>query len=257
LRGLILVLLALTLASCGGSSQKPPSGRGSDAITRFGDSDPYEWEGIKPWQYPVHGVDVSRYQGDIDWARVRASGTSFAFIKATEGGDVFDSRFDANWQNAKAAGVARGAYHYYYFCRTAVEQANWFIQNVPKDRSALPPVLDMEWTHRSRTCRLRPAPHVVRREMGLYLNKVTRHYGKRPVIYTTVDFYAENELWLLKKYNFWLRSVADHPSGPYPDQRWTFWQYTGTGVVPGISGNTDINVFSGSQAQWRKWARKG
>ena len=87
---------------------------------------------------------------------------------------------------------------------------------------------------------------------------IGRHYGKRPVIYTTVDFYRENELWRVAAYEFWLRSVADHPSGTYPGQSWTFWQYTGTGLVPGIDGATDINLFGGSQIQWAQWvARNG
>ena len=184
---------------------------------------------------------------------VRASGGSFAFIKATEGGDVFDVRFLDNWRGAAAAGVPRGAYHYYYFCRTAAEQADWFIANVPRDRSSLPPVLDMEWTHTSKTCRFRPSPFTVRDEMATWLREVGRHYGKRPVIYTTVDFYRENELWNVRGYDFWLRSVAGHPSEVYPGQNWTFWQYTGTGSVPGIAGDTDINAFAGSRGQWLQW----
>ena len=111
----------------------------------------------------------------------------------------------------------------------------------------------MEWTHTSKTCRFRPSPFTVRDEMATWLDKVGRHYSKRPVIYATVDFYGENELWKVKGYDFWLRSVAGHPAQVYPGQHWTFWQYTGTGSVPGISGNTDINVFAGSRAQWRQW----
>ena len=61
-------------------------------------------------EFPVHGIDVSKYQGDIDWDRVRGAGTKFAFIKATEGGDHADEKFSANWSGAKAAGIARGAF---------------------------------------------------------------------------------------------------------------------------------------------------
>ena len=144
------------------------------------------------------------------------------------------------------AGLPRGAYHYYYFCRPAAEQAAWFINHVPRDPSALPPVLDLEWTHKSRTCPYRPDPATVRSEAGGFLQALQVHYRKRPVIYTTVDFYRDNELWRLDGYPFWLRSVAGHPSEVYPGQRWPFWQYTGTGVVDGIDGPTDLNVFSGS-----------
>ena len=81
---------------------------------------------------------------------------------------------------------------------------------------------------------------------------VGRHYGQRPIIYTTVDFYRDNRLGDMRA-EFWLRSVANHPSVPYPGQRWAFWQYTGTGIVPGIRGNTDLNAFAGSRADWVRW----
>ncbi len=257
---LLFVGLALFVAACGGDRQAPATEASRSIAThvRFGDHDPHDWSGSAPWNYPVHGVDVSRWQGDIDWPQVRASGAAFAFIKATEGGDVIDPRFRDNWDGAHRAGVARGAYHFYYFCRTAAEQAAWFLSHVPRDRSALPPVLDMEWNHKSRTCPHRPQPETVRAEMRTFLQIVRGAYGKRPVIYTTVDFYHDNELWRLPGYDYWLRSVAGHPSEVYPGRDWTFWQYTGTGKVPGIDGPADINVFAGSPGQWRSWrARNG
>jgi lysozyme len=258
MRVLLVLLAACALVSCGGQRPAdPPIGRGSTAVPRFADLDPHAWSDIVPWQYPVHGIDISKYQGDIDWHRVRAAGIDFAFIKATEGGDHSDERFLDNWRAAKQAGVPRGAYHYYYFCRSAAEQASWFISNVPRDGSALPPVLDMEWTPKSRTCTFRPTPDEVRTEARRFLQALTAYYGKRPVIYTTVDFYRDNELGRIEGYHFWLRSVAGHPASVYPDQHWAFWQYTGTGVVSGIDGPTDLNVFAGSHAQWRAWSAGG
>ena len=129
--------------------------------------------------------------------------------------------------------MPRGAY-LYYFCRTPAEQAAWFIDHVPRDRSALPPVLDIEWNHESRTCRRFPDPATVRAEARTFLQLLTGYYGKRPLIYTTVDFYRDNELWKLDGHHFWLRSVAGRPSDVYPGQGWAFWQYTATGVVAGI-----------------------
>jgi lysozyme len=265
LRVLLVLLCACALAACGGGEPETQVSRSATflpvrattGVPRFGDSDPHEWAGVVPWKYQVHGIDVSKYQGDIDWRRVRDSGVSFAFVKATEGGDHSDERFLQNWAAARAAGVPRGAYHYYYFCRTAEEQAAWFMNHVPKDPSALPPVLDLEWTHKSRTCRLRPDAGTVRNEARTFLQLLQAYYRKRPVIYTTVDFYRDNELWRLEGYPFWLRSVAGHPSEVYPGQRWTFWQYTGTGVVDGIDGPTDLNVFAGSFGQMLGWAYGG
>ncbi|MGH6759993.1 MAG: GH25 family lysozyme [Phyllobacterium sp.] len=260
------VLLTLTLAACTTvdydfSDAKrptatarhiaPPSGKVK--APRFEDRDPHEWAGRTPWHYPVHGTDVSKYQATIDWPTAKASGISFAFIKATEGGDRVDDRFLENWRAARAAGVPRGAYHFYYFCRPAIEQARWFIENVPKDSGALPPVLDMEWNGHSPTCKLRPKASIVRSEMKIFLDAIERHYGKRPVIYTTVDFFDQNDLRSFTGYPFWLRSVAGHPDEKYGPHPWTFWQYTGTGSIPGIKGDADINVFAGGHKQWQEW----
>ncbi|MAW85821.1 MAG: glycoside hydrolase [Phyllobacteriaceae bacterium] len=253
-RAASIALFAIVLAACTSTNvDQALDLQVSVSSPRFADNDPHDWSGRTPWHYPVHGIDVAKYQGQIDWQKARQAGVSFAFIKATEGGDRLDERFHANWQAAKRAGIPRGAYHFFYFCRPAFEQALWFRKNVPVDRTSLPPVLDMEWNHKSPTCTFRPKPDAVRKEMDVFLRQVSRHYGKTPVIYTTVDFYEENQLWKIRGYPFWLRSVAGHPSQKYGEQNWTFWQYTGTGVVPGIKGNTDINVFHGSQSQWRQW----
>lgn len=248
--------LALLITAC--SSSSPSSVLDLNLAVqnpKFGDSDPVDWPARTPWHYPVHGIDVSKYQSDIDWKTTKRGGIAFAFIKATEGGDHLDERFAQNWLNSGKAGVPRSAYHFYFFCRTPVEQARWYIRNVPKDPKALPPVLDMEWNHQSKTCKRKPDPLTVRKEMVTFLNKVQNHYKKKPIVYTTVDFYHDNELHRVKGIQYWLRSVAGHPSDVYPNQKWTFWQYTGTGRVPGIEGNTDINVFAGTPSQWKDWVR--
>ncbi|MBP7242639.1 GH25 family lysozyme [Amaricoccus sp.] len=252
MRTLALLACALALVACG--SPTPQASRSvTTSAPRFLDYDPHDWTERTPWHYPVHGVDVSKWQGTIDWPRVRASGASFAFIKATEGKDHTDDRFMENWRAAGAAGVPRGAYHFYYFCSSAEEQANWFIRNVPRERGALPPVLDVEWNHKSKTCPYRPAPAIVRAEMETFLAMVARHYGQRPLVYVPPDFFRENDLARMQGVTFWLRSVAGHPSAVYPGQSWGFWQYTGTGQVPGIAGEADLNAFAGGQTEWRAW----
>jgi lysozyme len=239
------------LAPAGGA----PAGAAARA-PRFEDSKPHEWTGGAPWTYDVHGTDVSKYQASIDWPKARASGISFAFIKATEGGDRFDEYFDEHWSGTKAAGIPRAGYHFYYFCTPAAKQARWFIAHVPNDPSALPPVLDMEWNPHSPTCRLRPDKETVRAEMTVFLGMLERHYGKKPIIYTTLDFFDDNDLSSFRGYPYWLRSVAGHPDEKYGSHPFTFWQYTGTGIVPGITGDADINVFNGSRAAWKRWLRR-
>jgi lysozyme len=251
-------LAALTLTTAC-APRRPTTARivtppGLSPITppNFSDSKPFDWPARSPAAYSVHGIDLSRWQAEVDWSTARENGVSFAFIKATEGGDMFDPRFFDHWQGAGRAGVARGAYHFYYFCTPAADQARWFISHVPRAAGALPPVLDLEWNHLSPTCTIRPPADVVRREARIWMDMVHRHYGQRPIIYTTPDFWERNDVsdW---GEEVWLRAVAGHPSQVYPGARWTFWQYSGTGRIPGIRGNVDLNAFAGTPAQWSAW----
>ncbi|RWC28027.1 MAG: glycoside hydrolase [Mesorhizobium sp.] len=258
--GLIMLTLLGACSTVDDLSPLSPSAPSSPTVIvrapRFADSKPHEWESGAPWNYAVHGTDVSKYQTSVDWPAARAGGISFAFIKATEGGDRFDDYFNEHWARTKANGIPRAAYHFYYFCTPAAVQARWFIRNVPVDRSAMPPVLDMEWNPQSPTCRLRPDAATVRAEMATFLEIVERHYGKKPIIYTSVDFFDDNGLSGFRGYPYWLRSVAGHPREKYGSHPFTFWQYTGTGIVPGMTGKSDINVFNGSEAAWNKWLRQ-
>jgi lysozyme len=112
----------------------PRRGRLQIYSRQFRDAKPINFGRVSPRSYPVHGVDVSRWQGDIDWAKLRTQGANFAYIKATDGGDHLDPMFRTNWRRAEEAGhPKRGAYHFFYWCRTAGEQADWFIRNVPRD----------------------------------------------------------------------------------------------------------------------------
>ncbi|WP_051697141.1 GH25 family lysozyme [Thioclava indica] len=262
-RRIFLSGAALTLAGCG---SKPKSARlmepkmlnamqfRADGIpARFGDTAPHGWSGMSPINQPIHGIDAARYQGVIDWRRARAAGVSFAWLKASEGGDHIDPGFHQNARAARAAGVPVGGYHFFYFCRPAVEQARWFIKQVKRHSGDLPPVLDIEWNHTSPSCQRRPDAAKVRDEMRVFLRTLEAHYGTKPVIYTTIDFWEDNGLDQFRGYDFWLRSVAGHPSSRYADARWTFWQYSGTGVVPGVPGTVDMNAFHGSDAAWQNW----
>ncbi|HET7413295.1 MAG TPA: GH25 family lysozyme, partial [Pararhizobium sp.] len=127
------------------------------------------------------------------------------------------------------------------------------IANVPRSAVVMPPVIDMEWNPNSPTCRLRPPPETVRRDLKLFAGRIEGHYGKKPIIYTTIDFHRKNFAGHFRNYDFWLRSVAGHPDNIYGGRDWTFWLYTGTGIVPGIAGNVDINVFDGDRIAWTAW----
>jgi lysozyme len=252
-----LLALTLALAACG-ARNVPPEGENVAVSVRvtppnFGDVDPHPWEGRPPQSLPVHGTDVSRFQPPVDWRAARAAGVNFAFIKATEGADNTDPMFETHWRGARAAGVPAGGYHFWYHCASGVDQARNFIRQVPRVRGALPPVLDIEWTPTSPTCTRRPPQDELLRETQAFISTVRDHYGQQPLVYVTPDVWRDRELWRLRNVDFWLRSVAAHPSKVYPNKAWTFWQYSGTGLIPGITGEADLNAFRGTQAEWASW----
>src|SRR6516225_2895282 len=205
----------------------------------------------KPKDYPIQGIDVSKFQGDIDWNAVANSGVKFAWIKATEGGDRVDARFQANWEGAKAAGIPHGAYHFVYWCRPPLEEIQIFEENAPVEDDALPPVLDAEATPTSPTCHRHLTQEGAITDMQIMLQEMERHYGKRPIIYTTVDFYqAILSDGALMEYPIWVRSTKHHPAVKFGSRAWHFWQYQSDGRVPGIGGKVDKDAFYGTKKQW-------
>ncbi len=235
-------------------AEEPPAPRGGAVHSpKFRDAKPVKFSrGESPKPFEVHGVDVSRWQGRIDWAKLRRQGANFAFIKATDGGDHLDPMFRRNWKSAAEAGVPRGAYHFFYWCRNAESQAKWFIRNVPREAGALPPVIDVEWNGQSR-CRRKLSRERVLEKMTVFMDMLERHYGQRPIIYTAPDFYRDNLRGAFPNHPFWLRAVADHPSDVYPGREWAFWQYSGTGLSKGVAGRIDLNVFNGTAESWNRW----
>ena len=254
LKNFLTCLFLLTLAACGGGQDAPPAERGVLFAPNFRDADPVDFASPNPSRFAVHGIDAARFQTSVNWGRARANGVNFAFVKATEGGDLLDPAFKDHWRAAHRAGMWRGAYHFYYFCTPPEVQARWFIRNVPRVAGALPPVLDMEWNPFSPTCAtLRPPAAEVQRQMRVWLRIVEAHYGHRPIIYTTPAFYEDADLASFGGYEFWLRSTAETLREVYPGQSWRFWQYSSTGLIPGIAGEVDLNAFNGSRADWEAW----
>jgi lysozyme len=217
-----------------------------------GDSDPHD--GVADARrHAVQGIDISKWQRDIDWDKVKGAGTRFVFMKATEGGDLLDENFKDNWNEAKRVGIPRGAYHFVFWCRPARDQIRWFIKNVPKDPDALPPVVDVEWNHLS-SC---PRTNTIkaRAKMREILAALERHYGKKPIIYTDILFHEDvlEGTTEFDDYPFWIRSTAARPETRYEKRPWEFWQFTTTGRVPGISGDVDRNAFFGTDKQFKDW----
>jgi len=233
-------LLALALAAC--------SSAGGLYGPIQGDNRPHS--GVdRARNMPIQGIDIARYQGLVDFNRARASGIHFAFMKATEGKDYIDPNFYQNWQRARDAGMPRGAYHFMTWCSLASEQAAWFVRNVPADPDALPPVLDLEWNDHS-SCKVKPSREDALEKIAVMLAAMEAHTGKLPIIYTDMTFHSQ----ILEGANFpnmyWVRSTAAEPHQRYGGRTWTFWQWTQTGVVPGVNTEVDRNVFYGDQNDW-------
>ena len=248
----------VALALARPDNPSPPASRAAGGprvyAAKFGDAKPVDFGRRSPHRFAVHGVDVSHWQSDIDWKALRKQGANFAFIKATEGGKHLDRLFMQNWHGAKEAGIPRGAYHFFFWCRDASEQAAWFIRNVPKEKGALPPVIDVEWYGNKRSCPRKPPRATVLNKMNVFMDRLEAHYGQKPIIYTTPDFYEDNLQGQFKDHSFWLRSVAEHPRGRYPNRDFAFWQYSGTGTArKGVETQIDLNVFNGSKEGWHNW----
>lgn len=205
---------------------------------------------------PIQGIDVARYQENVDFGRALGAGIHFVFMKATEGRDYLDPNFRTNWVRAREAGMPRGAYHFMTWCSSAEEQAAWFIQNVPNDPDALPPVLDLEWNNHS-SCKVHPPKADALNRIRTMLEAMERHSGKLPIIYTDMNFHRDILEGEYFPNAFWLRSTAAEPHERYGNRTWTFWQWTQTGVVPGVKGEVDRNAYFGNRNDWTTFLLTG
>jgi lysozyme len=196
-----------------------------------------------PTFYQVRGVDISHYQLDIDWNKVRFDQLSFVYIKATEGADGVDEKFAANWQGAQSAGLARGAYHFYNFCRTGAEQAAQFIRTVPVEADALPATIDLE---ESPDCKTMPSKAAFRKDLAVLTAQIQATYGRLPVMYVNYAIYDMYFAGMNDPYKFWIADVS-HATPEMPDNAaWAVWQYGWHGHVDGIPGEVDLDAFNGT-----------
>jgi lysozyme len=199
--------------------------------------------------YGVIGVDVSHHQGDIDWPTLAHTDVAFAYIKATEGGDFRDRRFQASWEGARKAGLLRGAYHFFTQCRTGTEQARNFVAAVPREPDALPPAVDLE--HMG-PCRSGPPPADLAQEIATFLALLQEHYGRRPILYVTSEFDSTYLSGGFENETFWTRSIMLPPC--FRSDRWLIWQYHNCARRAGIKGPVDLNAFRGSRRDLEAFA---
>jgi lysozyme len=193
------------------------------------------------------GIDVSYYQGDIAWPRVRRAGVSFAFIRVSDGATIHDSKFAANWDGAKRAGVLRGAYQFFRPEESAIDQANVLIAALRvRGTGELPPVIDIEVTGGL------PLATVVA-NARVWIEHVRGQLGVEPIVYTNYGMWRWGGATELGRQPLWLAHYTHRcPSVPPPWSRWTFWQYTDNGRVDGIDTPVDLDVFDGTIDELRR-----
>ena len=197
-----------------------------------------------PEGFEIHGIDISHYQGKIDWeqlknAMIKGCPVRFVIIKSTEGSSRLDENFRENFNQARDFGFIRGVYHFWSNKSTAREQAYYFLDQVHLTDGDLPPVLDIEH---------KPADKSVedfQRDVLTWLHIVEDKYHAKPIIYT---YYKFKEQYLsapvFDDYPYWIAHY-------YVDKvqykgKWKFWQHTDVGKLPGIKGYVDFNIYNGS-----------
>ena len=203
-----------------------------------------------PKGYEIHGVDISHYQGEIDWDKLRDAMIEgyplrFIMIKATEGSTKLDDKFVDNFYQARENGYIRGAYHFWSNKSSARSQAYHFLDKVHLQEGDLPPVLDVEH---------KPADKSVeqfQQDILTWLHIVEDRYHVKPILYT---YYKFKEQYLstpvFEDYPYWIAHY-------YVDKieykgKWKFWQHTDVGKLPGIKGYVDFNIYNGSYYDLKK-----
>lgn len=200
--------------------------------------------------YPVRGVDVSHYQGEIDWETLSKQGTSFAFVKATEGSSYVDPTFEKNRDEANKTGLRVGAYHFFNFESPGQTQAELFIKTVKKTEKMLPPAVDVELYGEYTADNIKVKE--IKKELRALVDMLAEEYGVKPIIYTddkTYELIVKDEF---SDCDLWYRSVY----GAVPDGiDWTFWQYSNRHVLDGYDGGRyiDMNVYSGSEEEFSRY----
>jgi len=217
----------------------------------------YEWRNFPeniysgpidvPTNYSVNGIDVSRWQSNLDWKKLSALNSkgdtiplSFALIKATEGILWEDPMFEDNWANAKKAGVTRGAYHYFKPNASPTLQAKNFIGSVALKQGDLPPVLDIEERGSN-------SKQEFVKSVKIYLQIIEQHYHCKPIIYSNVNFIENYLADDFSTYQFWIANYYVDKPATSGNIKWAFWQYRDRVRIAGCNECVDMNVFKGSQ----------
>lgn len=207
------------------------------------------------------GIDVSYWDGDIDWKSVKDFGIDFVFMKATEGDFYKDPTYKDRLVQINAVQIPSSAYHFFRANTDPIVQAELYLEVVKSSNADLPPILDIEFND-GRT------KEEIMAGAKIWLDIVEQGLGQKPIIYSPANFLKEYfsdqsgypPVWA-EEYHLWYAQylqtfVEGMDPQSLPDgweENWDFWQYTDGGSVPGINSTVDMNVFNGSEAELQQY----
>lgn len=177
------------------------------------------------------GIDVSKYQGEINWNQVKQAGITFCFIRAGQGKTIIDPFYAQHLAGSSTAGVSTGAYHFFTTNRKGKAQAKKFYKTIRNSNHSLPQVIDIERMDGG-------TPEEMREQIRAFIQYIERKTGQRPLLYAPEFFYRDHLQDHFRTYPVWMARYRK--IGP-EFQYWTYWQSSQTGEIPGIKGKVDLN----------------
>lgn len=187
-----------------------------------------------------NGIDVSKYQGNINWKKVADDPKiQFVYLKATEGATKSDKRYDEYLRKARAEGIKVGSYHFFVSFRTGEQQFQNFKRHVPRGKQDLIPMVDVEEAGNRTANRAR-----LQKELSRFMELVKEEYGHYPLLYSQYSFYNK---MLAPEFNRYFLFIARY--GPKPPVlkgggAWNLWQFSDQGRIDGIKGRVDLDRFA-------------
>ena len=185
----------------------------------------------------LQGIDVSHYQGHIDWRTVARTGeVVYVYVKATEGAQLVDDTYITNIQGARKAGLKVGCYHFYRPNVSPQLQFQNMVSVVSLRHQDLIPIIDVE-------IRGRDLLPYFQQNLRNFLNMVEQHYRVKPILYTSRDFYNKHLSGPFSDYKYMIARYAAEVPDLCDNAPFVMWQYSASGRVPGIRGNVDRSCF--------------
>ena len=184
-----------------------------------------------------YGIDVSHYQGNIDWKQVAQDGrVGFVYIKATESSGLVDGTYRRNLEGARAAGIPAGVYHFFSPTATVQQQLSNFFSNVDPKEQDLVPIIDVEAPPRGSV-----SEYVSR--LRNFIDGVAERFGCKPIIYTGPHFHQKYLLGSFTDCRFMFARYNQEAPVPAEKVHFILWQFTASGSIKGIRGNVDRSQF--------------